>query len=191
MRQPHQIVQHALTNQSPYRTLINWSEGADDNARDFPARGTIAISCAEFWLVHYAWPFSSRSAHRPLSFAGHIEYQENKKLCFCTASLALNSRMGEACRAKTKQFILLRLNMVADWERSILANSGYFYSGIVPNECAFRIHAFLLVIWGAGMVQWWEHSILINAARVRLPDSALYVGWVWAVFLRYSSFPLS
>ena len=35
------------------------------------------------------------------------------KLCFYTASLALNSRLrlGEACRAKAKLFISLRLNM--------------------------------------------------------------------------------
>ena len=45
---------------------------------------------------------------------GHVESQENKKLCFCMASLALNSRLAEACRAKTKLFILLRLNMVAE-----------------------------------------------------------------------------
>ena len=50
--------------------------------------------------------------YRPLSHGGHIESQENKKLCFCTASLALNSRLGEAYRAKTKLFILLRINMV-------------------------------------------------------------------------------
>ena len=40
----------------------------------------------------------------PLSIGGHVESQENKKLCFCTASLALNSRLAEACRAKTKAF---------------------------------------------------------------------------------------
>ena len=32
---------------------------------------------------------------------GHVESRENKKLCFCTANLALNSRVGEASRAKT------------------------------------------------------------------------------------------
>ena len=42
--------------------------------------------------------------NRPLSHGGHVESQENKKLCFCTASLALNSRLAEACRAKTKLF---------------------------------------------------------------------------------------
>ena len=49
--------------------------------------------------------------YRPLSRGGHVESQENKKLCFCTARLALNSRLAEACRAKTKLFILLILNM--------------------------------------------------------------------------------
>ena len=57
--------------------------------------------------------------YRPFSLGGHVESQENKKLCFCTASLTLNSRLGEANRAKTKLFILLRLKMAAEWERSI------------------------------------------------------------------------
>ena len=34
-----------------------------------------------------------------------FEFQENKKFCFFTASLALNSRLPEACRTKTKLFI--------------------------------------------------------------------------------------
>ena len=55
----------------------------------------------------------------PLPLGGHVESQENKKLCFCTASLALNSRVGEASRAKTKLFILLRLNMGDEWQTSI------------------------------------------------------------------------
>ena len=32
-------------------------------------------------------------SNRPLSHGGHVESQENKKLCFCTASLALNLRL--------------------------------------------------------------------------------------------------
>ena len=49
--------------------------------------------------------------NRPLSLGGHVESQENKKLFFCMVSLALNWRLGEACREKSKFFILLRLNM--------------------------------------------------------------------------------
>ena len=52
--------------------------------------------------------------NRPLPLGGHVESRENKKLCVCTASLALNLRLGEARRAKTKFFILLRLNMAAE-----------------------------------------------------------------------------
>ena len=52
-----------------------------------------------------------RLLNRPLSLGGHVESQENKKLCFCMASLALNSRPGETCRDETKFFILLRFNM--------------------------------------------------------------------------------
>ena len=54
------------------------------------------------------------SHNRPFSLGGHVESQEDKKLCFCTASLALNSHVGEASRAKTKLFIHLRLNMAAE-----------------------------------------------------------------------------
>ena len=50
----------------------------------------------------------------PLSLGRHVESQENKKLCFCKASLALKSRLGETSRAKTKLCILLRLNMAAE-----------------------------------------------------------------------------
>ena len=31
--------------------------------------------------------------YRPLSHCGHFESQENKKLCFCTSSLALDARL--------------------------------------------------------------------------------------------------
>ena len=31
--------------------------------------------------------------NRPLSHGGHFESQENKKLCFCTSSLALDERL--------------------------------------------------------------------------------------------------
>ena len=53
-------------------------------------------------------------SNRPLSLGGHVESQEKKKLCFCPASLALSSRLAEAYCAKTKLFILLRLNMAAE-----------------------------------------------------------------------------
>ena len=52
--------------------------------------------------------------NRPFSLCGHVESQENRKLCFCTASLAQTRIQCEASRAKTKLFILLRLNMAAD-----------------------------------------------------------------------------
>ena len=40
-------------------------------------------------LWHVATPFSNR----PLSHGGHFESQENKKLCFCPSSLALDERL--------------------------------------------------------------------------------------------------
>ena len=57
------------------------------------------------------WSDSKRrpinSFSRPFPPGGHVESQQNKKLCCCTASLEMNSRLGEACRAKTKLFIPL------------------------------------------------------------------------------------
>ena len=41
-----------------------------------------------------------KAADRPFSLGDHVESQENKKLCFCTASLTLNSRLREASRAE-------------------------------------------------------------------------------------------
>ena len=35
-----------------------------------------------------------KAANRPLSHGGHFESQENKKLCFCTSSLALDKRLA-------------------------------------------------------------------------------------------------
>ena len=52
--------------------------------------------------------------------------------------------------------------------------------------------------WGAILAQWWEHLSPTSVARVQIPASTPYVGWVccWfspffrEVFLRYSGFPL-
>ena len=52
--------------------------------------------------------------YRPLSRGGQVESQGNKKLCFCTASIALNLRLAEAWRAKTKLFISPRLNVAVE-----------------------------------------------------------------------------
>ena len=38
-------------------------------------------------------PYHRDSPNRPLSHGGHFESQENKKLCFYTASLALDERL--------------------------------------------------------------------------------------------------
>ena len=51
--------------------------------------------------------------YRPLSLGGHVESRGNKKLCFHTASLGQTRIQCNACHAKTKPFILLRLNMTA------------------------------------------------------------------------------
>ena len=52
--------------------------------------------------------------NRPLSLGSHVESQGNKKLCFCTASLTQTQIQGEASPAKTKLFILLRLNLATE-----------------------------------------------------------------------------
>ena len=70
--------------------------------------------------------------NRNLSLSGYVEYQENKKLCFCTASLALNSRLSEVCRTKTKLFILLRLNM-APRDKGLLCQLKFWVSKTYLN----------------------------------------------------------
>ena len=62
-----------------------------------------------FLAPHFDWFIVNVLCHRP----GHVESRGNKKLCFRTASLGQTRIQCEACRAKTKPFILLRLNMVA------------------------------------------------------------------------------
>ena len=44
---------------------------------------------------------------------GHVESRGNKKLDFRMANLAQTRIQCEACRAKTKLFIILRVNMAA------------------------------------------------------------------------------
>ena len=55
------------------------------------------------------------------------------------------------------------------------------------------------IIGGARVVQWWEHSPLTNIARLQIPASTPYVGWVLLLvfslaprgfFSGYSGFPL-
>ena len=53
-------------------------------------------------------------ADRLLSHASHVESQENKKFCFCTASLALNLQLTEVYHVKTKLFIPPILNMATE-----------------------------------------------------------------------------
>ena len=50
----------------------------------------------------------------PYHSAAMLSLRRIKKLCFCTVSLTLNSRLVEACCAKTKFFIPPRLNMAAE-----------------------------------------------------------------------------
>ena len=47
------------------------------------------------------------------TIGGHVGSQGKKRLCFRTASLGQTRIQCEACRAKSKLFILLRLNMAA------------------------------------------------------------------------------
>ena len=51
----------------------------------------------------YVWIKIVREAvtrYRHFSPGGHVEFQENKKFCFCMASLALNSCLAEASMQK-------------------------------------------------------------------------------------------
>ena len=66
----------------------------------------------------------------------------------------------------------------------------------IGHDC---IKAMPILLWEAGMVQWWERSPPTNVSWVWFPDPVSYVGWVccwfssllWEVFLWYSGFPLS
>ena len=64
-------------------------------------------------LSHSNIVFQLTLLNRHLSLGGHVEFQENEKLCFRTASLGEVQVQCEAYRAKRKLFILLRLNMAA------------------------------------------------------------------------------
>ena len=84
----------------------------------------------------------------------------------------------------------------------------YFRLWYITSQCTSRgyqmKHSFSCSIYHfffgeQGMAQWWERSPPTNVARVQIPASTPYVGWVccWfspllrEVFLRYFGFPLS
>ena len=62
--------------------------------------------------------------NRPLSLGGHVESQENKKLCFRTAGLGQTRIQCETCRAKTKLFILLTNQNLVIF--CLMVNNHYF-----------------------------------------------------------------
>ena len=63
--------------------------------------------------------FLHTEINKPFSLSGHVESQEDKKLCFCMASPSHTLIQCNASRAKTKLFILLRLKMAAERDRSM------------------------------------------------------------------------
>ena len=60
---------------------------------------------------------NKHAVNRPLSHGGHFESQENKKLCFCTSSLALDERLAvqnllfQHCVIKVYLAALIRSHM--------------------------------------------------------------------------------
>ena len=46
------------------------------------------------WPIVLVDTLKDYTYNRPLSHGGHFEPQENKKLCFCTSSLALDERLA-------------------------------------------------------------------------------------------------
>ena len=66
-----------------------------------------------YWF-HFARA-TRRWSDRPLSLGSHVESQENKKLCFCTASLALNSHLN------SKAFYSPETQHGPAWQRSMTA----------------------------------------------------------------------
>ena len=59
-------------------------------------------------------------------------------------------------------------------------------SGSCRSTCQGTEHQSTLFIvyicWGAGMAQWWEHSLPTNVSLVWLLDPVSYVGWVCCWF---------
>ena len=63
----------------------------------------------------------------------------------------------------------------------------WYATGIPRNKISvtdvkLESQAWLLKLWGAGMMQWWEHLPTTNVAQLRFPDPPSYVGWVCCWF---------
>ena len=67
------------------QTQRKYDAGSGNRTRDTLVGGERSQHCAFLLPVIYTC--------RPLSRGGHFESQGNKKLCFCTSSLALNERL--------------------------------------------------------------------------------------------------
>ena len=95
-------------------------------------------------------------------------------------------------------FLIADDNHVAAYRSNLQFIDSQMYWFIFISQLQYVFQG-LNPIWGARVAQWWEHSPPTNVARVQLPASTPYVGWVgcWfspllqKVFLRYSGFPLS
>ena len=67
--------------------------------------------------------------------------------------------------------------LVASWLRFIIGEITPFFGGV-----AEPLTHHILQVFGEGKAQWWEHSPPTNVARVQIPPSTSYVGWVWCWF---------
>ena len=65
-------------------------------------------------------------------------------------------------------------------EQSLVIDNLYNHNNTCHNR--YFVKTGLFFMWGARMVQWWEHSPPTNVARVQIPASTPYVGWVCCWF---------
>ena len=81
------------------------------NMPESPAR-VLSSSC-RVWFLQLA---SVLTQNRPLSRGGHFEFQENKKLCFCPSSLALDGRLDG--QILLFQYCVIKFNVIRGRDRS-------------------------------------------------------------------------
>ena len=65
-------------------------------------------------------------------------------------------------------------------EQSLVIDNLYNHNNTCRNR--YFVKTGLFFMWGARVGQWWEHSPLTNVARVQIPASTPYVGWVCCWF---------
>ena len=82
---------------------------------------------------------NTMSTNRPISPGSHVESQENKKLCFYTASLTVNSHLGEACHA----------SFLFSWDSTWPRVTKVYKLNCFPESCwvLYPLPEYTLIFW--------------------------------------------